>query len=314
MITRPPAKVVRPLFRVAEELFNYSEARSHGPAKGEEGGGAAAAPAADGGTTVLSTYAVLLLNAPSKIHFPFFAPLWRGAAVTICADGGATRLHRAFGTEFVPTLIGGDFDSSDDQIREDFARHGTQILPLPDQSKNDFEKCLELIHEQKYWVGASEDRNSSACDDSIREVYVFGGLDGRLDHTFANIGVMHKYSGEFDKGFYLVSGHSIATLIEPGSTEIHAYGALEGPTCGLLPSAGAASSVTTVGLKWDIKDTEIALGRYVNSSNAFAEDDTLQPLHSSSTEDDVTWAAKADKHVVHVQTTHPLLWTTEIKS
>lgn len=92
-------RVVRPLLRVAEAYG--------GPLVNREAGSAGAAVdtsvreplSADGTVNSDNAYAVLLLNSPSQIHRPFFGPLWRGASVTVCADGGATRLHRTFRTE-----------------------------------------------------------------------------------------------------------------------------------------------------------------------------------------------------------------------
>eukprot|EP00038_Savillea_parva_P023810 m.42346 g.42346 ORF g.42346 m.42346 type:complete len:334 (+) comp6262_c1_seq1:180-1181(+) len=325
-------RVVRPLHRVAAAMFRRSEDTTTRQTAGSAAGGiqqsggkahaAAMVPPAsstddeiDDSTT---PYAVLLLNAPATIHQPFFLPLWNGAAVTACGDGGSTRLHSAFGTKYVPTFIAGDLDSSTKDIQSKFQSHGSTVVPLPDQSKNDFEKCLELLA-GRVDVGAVPGvRGPTQTVPAVREVYVFGGLDGRLDHTFANISVVHQYDGVFPGGLVLISGHSVAVLLGKGSHTVHAYAALEGATCGLLPAAGPAESVSTKGLKWDVTDTTVAVGGYVNSSNAFAEEgaDTTEDTDDRDNDDSPmeAWEKRADRRTIHVETSSPLIWTTEIRS
>jgi hypothetical protein len=122
--------VIRPLFRVAKAAFGPQALKaehlaatsgSPGPScTGNEGGTVAESQQNHGGVVVGATqpadefhsgggcgggddngggYALLLLNAPSEIHEPFFKPLWSGASVTVCADGGSSRLFQRFGTE-----------------------------------------------------------------------------------------------------------------------------------------------------------------------------------------------------------------------
>jgi hypothetical protein len=91
------ARLVRPLYRVASSLLS----------RGGDAAGLAASAATETATTTdadrapRGTHAVLMLNAPAASYGSFFAPLWETAAVTVCADGGSTRLHRAFGTKSV---------------------------------------------------------------------------------------------------------------------------------------------------------------------------------------------------------------------
>jgi hypothetical protein len=61
---------------------------------------------------------------------------------------------------------------------------------------------------------------------------------------------------------------------------VHRYAALEGPTCGLLPLAGPATSVTTIGLKWDIEDAEISMGKYVRAATVCSWHSSLCSLSS----------------------------------
>jgi thiamine pyrophosphokinase len=122
----------------------------------------------------------------------------------------------------------------------------------PDQSKNDFEKCLELIaslrgtptegddvrveggstttasgahgHTETDGGGASsvELGDFALPVERVSELYVFGGLDGRLDHTVANLGIIHKHLMTFRGGVVLISEHSVATLLGAGTHEVHA--------------------------------------------------------------------------------------------
>lgn len=101
-----------------------------------------------------------------------FRHLWARAALRVCADGGANRLHDSFGdhnedrdgdglndtaeqrrARFVPDVIVGDLDSLRPEVAAYYRALGTEVKIHADQDHNDFEKCLMEIERR---LGAGE--------------------------------------------------------------------------------------------------------------------------------------------------------------
>ncbi|KAF1329659.1 Thiamine pyrophosphokinase, partial [Globisporangium splendens] len=245
--------------------------------------------------------AVLLLNAPhsswhikrqigphSKIHASeLFWNLWSNAHLTVCADGGANRLYdRSVKVEALdvvrPQYIKGDLDSLRDDVREFYAQKGTTIIQDPDQDTNDLDKCLQLIHDLQEQQDADKGKFS---------VMVFGAMGGRFDQEMQSINALFRWSERFQQ-IVLLSKETTVRLLLPGIHHvIEPNFHFEARTCGLVPIAGACSSTTTTGLKWNLNGQEMKFGGLVSSSN-----------HVDDAHD-----------VVHVESSHPLIWTTELK-
>lgn len=75
--------------------------------------------------------------------------MWEGAAIRVCADGAANRLHDSFDGElpgererFIPDVIVGDLDSLRPDVSAFYSALGTDVKLVEDQDHNDFEKCL----------------------------------------------------------------------------------------------------------------------------------------------------------------------------
>jgi thiamine pyrophosphokinase len=63
----------------------------------------------------------------------------------LAVDGGADRLMEH---GLAAELVVGDLDSASDTALAWHRRHGAEILPLPDQERNDLEKALDLAQER----------------------------------------------------------------------------------------------------------------------------------------------------------------------
>lgn len=244
--------------------------------------------------------AVLLLNAShcswhikkhvdahSKIHAnELFWNLWSNAQLTLCADGGANRLYdRSVKVEaqdlVIPQYIKGDLDSLRDDVRAFYASKGTQIIQDPNQDNNDLDKCMDLIYklqEQSPELGKFS-------------VMIFGAMGGRFDQEMQNINALFRWHDHFQQ-VALLSEETTARLLLPGFHHvIEPNFHFEARTCGLIPVAGACTSATTTGLKWNLDGLEMKFGGLISSSNH------VDDAHE----------------VVHVETSHPLIWTTELK-
>ncbi|TYZ60286.1 hypothetical protein PybrP1_009033 [[Pythium] brassicae (nom. inval.)] len=253
--------------------------------------------------------AVLLLNAPLAPHWRLSGPpalspstnsdpptselfrsLWNNAELRMCADGGANRLFDGStgsgGSEsgddvLPPHCIKGDLDSLREDVRAFYAARGALVERDPGQDSNDLDKCLELIF-------ARQEREPAR---GRFAVVIFGALGGRLDQEMQNLNALFCWHDRFQQ-LALLSEDATARLLLPGARHvIEPNFAFETRTCGLIPLAGACAATTTAGLQWDLRGQEMRFGGLISSSNHVA-----------------------DGHaVVHVENSHPLVWTTELR-
>jgi len=107
-------------------------------------------------------------------------------------------------------------------------------------------------------------------------VVVVGALGGRLDHTLSNLGALHRFPRlrvtiwSDGNTVRLVRGGAAATeaaagataappAVLPPPTRVVADRRVEGPACGVVPLAGAAT-VTSRGLRWDMRAARLSFG------------------------------------------------------
>lgn len=138
------------------------------------------------------------------------------------------------------------------------------------------------------------------------KVVVVGAFGGRLDHEIANVGALLRWHGRFAQ-LSMVNDINLACLIPAGTTRLIADTRYEGPTCGLLPLAGAVDKLTTRGLKWDVTDWSTFLGGPLSTSNAIQAPATESALSSDSA------SIGALLSVVHISTSHPIVWMSTLR-
>lgn len=253
--------------------------------------------------------AVLLLNAPLAPHWQLRGPpssssstdsatselfrtLWNSAELRVCADGGANRLFDASNAArnssdrdsdvLDPHCIKGDLDSLRSDVRTFYAARGVRVERDAGQDSNDLDKCLELLFARQEEPEAAPTRFT---------VVIFGALGGRLDQEMQNLNALFCWHDRFEQ-LVLLSEDATARLLLPGLRHVlEPNFAFETRTCGLLPLAGACATTTTSGLQWNLRGQEMRFGGLISSSNHVADDHT----------------------VVHVENSHPLIWTTELR-
>lgn len=75
-----------------------------------------------------------------------------------------------------------------------------------------------------------------------------GASGGRFDQEMATLHCLHKWRGNFLR-IILLNEVSLIFLLEANQKhQLEIVKGIEGPTCGLVPLAGRADSVTTTGL------------------------------------------------------------------
>ncbi len=168
-------------------------------------------------------------------------------AAVICADGGARHL-RAVG--IVPALIVGDMDSLDSESERYYEAMGCRIIRHPPQKD---ETDTELALREAFGMDPAE-------------VWIWGALGHRLDHTLANLcllvqgakrGITVKLIDAWCEVFLI----NRRTVLEG---EV-------GQTVSLLPFAGDAAGVTLTGFEYHLTKAVMEIGRPYGISNRLAE-------------------------------------------
>jgi thiamine pyrophosphokinase len=180
-------------------------------------------------------------------------PGWdAGATEVLAADGGLARAH-ALGLE--PALLVGDMDSLAPGLLAAAEAAGTPVLRAsPDKDESDTELAvLEAI------------RRRARC------VTVLGALGGpRVDHELANVWLL-AHPGLAGVEVVLLDARSRVTLVSaPGPDGAPVCRLLPGPpgaVVSLLPLGGDVTGITTVGLRYPLRDEPLVTGPARGLSN-----------------------------------------------
>ncbi len=168
------------------------------------------------------------------------------ADLVVAADGGANSLDR-IGRR--PDLLVGDLDSIEASLVESLGASGMPIERHPaDKEASDTELAV-----------------TSALAAGATEVVILGAVGGdRLDHELANLLLLADPA---------LAGRDVrADRGRSTVRAVHAAGRLElrggaGDLVTLLPVGGDVSGITTGGLRWQLTDAVLAMGRARGLSN-----------------------------------------------
>ena len=156
----------------------------------------------------------------------------------VCADGGANTAA-ALGVR--PHLIIGDLDSIRMQTLKRFA--SVPARRIADQNSTDLEKALTWLIRRSY-----------------SSITVVGATGGRLDHELGNLSAMAKFSRTAiikfidDQSEVTYVGNECWFEAEPGSL------------VSLIPLS-ACEGIVTNGLKWELRNETLELGKRESTSN-----------------------------------------------
>jgi thiamine pyrophosphokinase len=173
----------------------------------------------------------------------------KSPAAVICADGGARRLEN---TALSPTLIVGDMDSLDPGTLAQFESRGVRIIRRP-REKDETDTELAL-HEAFAMAPA--------------EIWIWGALGNRIDHTLANIslllqGVRRKI------GVRLIdSWCELFMLRGKGRAVVDGE---EGQTVSLFPWGGKVSGLTLTGFEYPLVKARMEAEKPFGISNRLRE-------------------------------------------
>ena len=186
---------------------------------------------------------VLVANAPLRWH-PRLASLASSAALLLAADGGANHLARL---GLRPTAVVGDLDSISPETRAWLGEDS--VVDRPDQNRTDLDKALEYAFDEL----------------EIRNLTVLAALGGRTDHDLGNLGLLARLAlGE--RLFFQAADETILAVTteislaaNPG--EIWSFWTFD-PTV----------RVTVDGVRWPIRDADIAASNRPSISNVAVSD------------------------------------------
>ncbi len=161
----------------------------------------------------------------------------------ICADSGAGHLY-SLGV--IPQVIIGDMDSLTPEMLDYFRGQGCKIIKYP-EAKDETDTQLAL----EYAFGMDAD-----------EIYLFGAVGTRIDHTLANIsllvhgakkGVNVRFIDEWCEAFIVSREYVIDGEI--------------GQTVSLLPFSDVVKGITLDGFEYPLKNGVMEIGRPYGISN-----------------------------------------------
>lgn len=165
------------------------------------------------------------------------------ADFVIAVDGGYQRLLDE-GME--PDVVVGDFDSFDGKPPEEALRYPSE------KDVTDLEIALDLARE----------RGATRMD-------VYGALGGRIDMTFANVGLLESYPE--------VQLHGAGQTVYLVKTGEHTVMRREGHYLSFMPWKAATISIE--GVKYPLDRHEVKSGEALTISNEWSTDDARLTIH-----------------------------------
>lgn len=171
--------------------------------------------------------ALVIGDAPLPAR-PWWKPLLEEADLVVAADGGA---NRALAKGIAVDWIIGDLDGVLPTTLARFEKR--RVKRSRDRYSTDLEKVMRFLQARR-----------------VDRVHMIGVTGGRLDHTLGTLAVLAEWGRRMD--VRVVDGHFTTTLVGPKAT-IHAP---EGTLVSLVAPSGA-KGVTTVGLRYELKDATL---------------------------------------------------------
>ena len=162
----------------------------------------------------------------------------------IAADGGS---QHCLSLDIQPAILVGDLDSTDPALVEKWHSEGVEILRHPqDKDQTDLELALILAQER-----------------GARKIVVHGAVGGRLDMTFANLGLLAH--PDLKTPITLINGAEEVHLLHSG--EMLTLVGEPGEIVSLLPIQPGKSIVSTRGLEYPLKNEPLEFGLSTGISN-----------------------------------------------
>ena len=171
-----------------------------------------------------------------------------GNFLVICCDGGA-RNFQYLGIK--PDVVIGDMDSIDPALLASYSAQGIKIIKYSaNKDFTDTELALDY-----------------ALNLNPEEIFIWGALGGRVDHTLANVFLLCK--GQ-EKGIntYLVDEYGEAFVLDKKAIFINEIG----KTVSLLALSPRVTGITLTGFLYPLEKGTLKMGETRGISNIINED------------------------------------------
>jgi len=206
-------------------------------------------------------------------------PACAAADAVLAADSGADWLQAL---SIVPDVLIGDFDSISPGVLDAMTANGRtrRVRHRVDKDQTDMELCVEealrLIREARCRPD-SRNGGTPPCAQAGDRVRIFGGIGSRIDHSLANLMLLHPF---------LTQG--VEAWIEDRDNRVAMLGSLDGKKAGpyrvrlsrevgfrvsIVALPPGARAVTTTGLQYDMRGRDLPFDSTLAISNEFGEGD-----------------------------------------
>ncbi|MCL2773876.1 MAG: thiamine diphosphokinase [Oscillospiraceae bacterium] len=186
-----------------------------------------------------------------KIKSEFTELPKKSESIYIAADSGLETIKKF---DIVPDIIIGDFDSVNPAILSFYKnRDDIEIIKHPAQ-KNDTDSMLAV----KYALGRG-----------YKNIVIIGGIDGRIDHTLANLFCL-KYIRNRNGNGCITNGYNKISYISNSRTRI--YKNKDYKYVSIIPISPEIRGVTLSGFFYTLKNADVSLEEPYTVCNEIAED------------------------------------------
>ncbi|MCX7904211.1 MAG: thiamine diphosphokinase [Caloramator sp.] len=169
------------------------------------------------------------------------------ADIILCADGGG---NYAYELGIIPHFLIGDFDSIEPKVLDYYIDKGVNVIRYPkEKDYTDTELCINI-----------------AIEEGCKEICILGGVGGRIDHTLANLYLLH-YIYEHNAMGYIVTDDFYIYMCKDS---IKIEGEI-GDIVSIIPIYKSAKALYSKGLMYRLENTTIDFGRSLGISNVMID-------------------------------------------
>lgn len=168
----------------------------------------------------------------------------------IGADGGCNHLYKM---NMTPNYVIGDLDSINNDLVDYYKSKNVIFKTYPSRKdETDSEICIHL-----------------ANDLNAKEIDFYGALGGRIDHTLANIGLMH-YVREMNIIPRIITSEEEIVIIK--NEEVILYGE-KGDIVSIIPIMTDANNVTLKKLEYSLNNAKMGYLSSLGISNVMLDNE-----------------------------------------
>ncbi len=190
----------------------------------------------------------VIAGSGSILDYKLFLEYIAKADILVCCDGGMAHFYNCGA---VPNFILGDLDSALKEHIEYFENIGVMFIKFPPEKDfTDMEIGLEF-----------------ALDKGADEIFIFGGIGTRFDHSLTNAHIL-KRALDRNAAAWLVDEHNFIGIVKDN---IKIWGR-RGDIVSLIPFTSNVKGVSTKGLYYGLDNFDMEIGHSLGVSNFMTEE------------------------------------------